>query len=87
MTRKKIEGIVELRPSVFDECPDYATLGLRTTAGKFFEVFLPTAMVTNNPEQFEISRHLTLWGGEHHTEPSTGGVGEYVRCWPAEVSG
>ena len=87
MTRKKIAGIVELRPSIFDECPDYTTLGLRTDGGNFIEVFLPTAMVTNNPERFQLSRHLTLWGGEQHTEPSPDGVGEYVRCWPAEVSG
>lgn len=85
MSNSTIQGIVELRPSIFDECPHYATFGLRAASGKFYEVFLPAAAISKEPARFRIGRRLTLRGGEFQTESTIDGVGEYVRWWPAEI--
>ena len=85
MTNKAYSGVIELRFQVLTECPDYATLGLRTDAGRFIEVFLPASLVSQKPTQYQIGQRLNLAGGEWYIESDATGVGEYVRWWPASV--
>ena len=85
MTNATIKGVVELRAQVFSECPDYTTLGLRTAAGEFVEVFLPTTLANRNPERFRLGQSLRLTGGEWQTDPATANTSAYHRYWPAVV--
>lgn len=85
MTSTTIKGVVELQAQVFSECPDYTTLGLRTAAGEFVEVFLPTGQIDRNPERFRIGQSLRLTGGEWQTDPATANTVAHHRYWPVVV--
>ena len=86
MENKAYSGVIELQPQLFCECPDYATLGLRTDTGQFIEVFLSATLVSEKPTKFQLGRRLNLTGGEWYITPDAIGVGEYVRWWPASIS-
>jgi hypothetical protein len=85
MKDKEVRGIVERCPSVFDECPDYVTLGLRTDDGDFCEVFLPAMLVANKPAWFHIGRRLCFGGGDQQEEATVEGLEDYIRYWPLTV--
>jgi hypothetical protein len=85
MTNTNVSGVVELQAQVFAECPEYATLGLRTSEGELIEVFLSSLQVEAQPEQYQPGHVLTLFGGEWQIEANPDGVGEYRRFWPLTV--
>ena len=78
-------GIVEQRPSVFDEYPHYSTFSLRIVTGALVEVFLPTATVASNQARYCAGRRLTLTGGEQQIDPGMDGQADYIRYWPDKV--
>ena len=85
MTNIEFCGIVEQRPSEFDEYPHYSTFSLRTDSGARVEVFLPTATVERDPARYCAGRRLTLTGGEQQVDPGVDGQADYIRYWPDKV--
>ena len=85
MTKKEVSGVIEIRPQVFNECPDYVCLGLRTNNSQFVEIFLPTSLVAKKLTQYQLGQRLNLAGGEWYIELDATGVGEYLRYWPNTV--